>query len=37
MSDDRLSGILEGVLARNAGEVEFHQAVTEVLHTFVSR
>ena len=33
MSDDRLSGILEGVLARNAGEVEFHQAVTEVLHT----
>jgi glutamate dehydrogenase (NADP+) len=33
MADDRLTEILESVLARNAGEAEFHQAVTEVLHT----
>jgi len=33
MSTDRLAAILDSVLARNAGEAEFHQAVTEVLHT----
>jgi glutamate dehydrogenase (NADP+) len=33
MADDRLTGILERVIARNPGEPEFHQAVTEVLGT----
>jgi glutamate dehydrogenase (NADP+) len=33
MVDDRLGSILDQVIARNPGEPEFHQAVTEVLHT----
>ena len=33
MADERLGRILEGVITRNPGETEFHQAVTEVLGT----
>ncbi len=33
MVDDLLGNILERVVARNPGEPEFHQAITEVLHT----
>jgi glutamate dehydrogenase (NADP+) len=31
--DEKLEGILDQVLRRNAGEAEFHQAVTEVLES----
>jgi DNA-binding GntR family transcriptional regulator len=31
--DEKIEGILEQVLARNPGEVEFHQSVREVLET----
>lgn len=33
MSDNRLEAVLQQVIARNPAEPEFHQAVTEVLHT----
>ena len=33
MIDEKLQPILEGVLQRNAGEPEFHQAVREVLES----
>jgi glutamate dehydrogenase (NADP+) len=33
MADDRLESVLQQVIARNPAEPEFHQAVTEVLHT----